>query len=136
MYPGLHARTTPDKPAVILAESGDAVTYRQLDQNSAALAAVLHDAGLRPGDAVAVLSDNAAQVFDVYWAAHRSGLYITAINHHLTATEAVYIVKDSGARALIVSAALGDMAREVAGQLDGMDLLLAFGGAVPGFGSY
>ena len=136
MYPGLHARTTPDKPAVILADSGEAVTYRELDHNSAALATVLHDAGLRSGDVVAVLSDNAAQVFDVYWAALRSGLYITAINHHLTPKEAAYIVKDSGARALIVSAALRDLAVEVAGQLDAVELLLAFGGEVPGFARY
>ncbi|MGI9161768.1 MAG: AMP-binding protein [Mycobacterium sp.] len=136
MYPGLHARTTPDKPAIILAESGETVTYQQLERNSAALAAVLHEAGLRPGDVVAVLSDNAAAVFDVYWAAHRSGLYITAINHHLTPAEAAYIVKDSGARALIVSADIRDLAVEVAGQLDTVDVRLAFGGAVPGFACY
>lgn len=136
MYPGLHARTTPDKPAVILADSGEVVTYQQLDRNSAALATVLHDADLRRGDVVAVLSDNAAEVFDVYWAAHRSGLYITAINHHLTPAEAAYIVKDSGARALIVSAALRDLAAEVAGQVDTVEMLLAFGGEVPGFASY
>ena len=136
MYPGLHARTTPDKAAVILAESGEAVTYQQLDHRSGALATVLRDAGLRPGDVVAVLSDNAAEVFDVYWAAHRSGLYITAINHHLSPAEAGYIVKDSGARALIVSGALRDLAVEVAGQLDSVDVLLAFGGDVPGYGSY
>lgn len=136
MYPGLHALATPDKPAVILADSGEVVTYRQLERNSAALARVLHDAGLRPGDVVAVLSDNAAPVFDVYWAAHRSGLYITAINHHLTPAEAAYIVTDSGARALIVSAALRDLATEVAGQLDGLEVLLAFGGEIPGFGGY
>jgi long-chain acyl-CoA synthetase len=136
MYPGLHARNNPDKPAVILAESGDVVTYQQLDRNSAALATVLHDVGLQPGDVVAVLSDNAAPVFDVYWAAHRSGLYVTAINHHLTPAEAAYIVENSGARALIVSAALRDLAIEVAGQLDGVDVLLAFGGDVPGYGCY
>ena len=136
MYPGLHARNTPDKPAIILAETGEVVTYRELDDNSAALARVLYDAGLRPGDVVAVLSDNAAQVFDVYWAAHRSGLYITAINHHLTPAEAAYIVNDSGARALIVSASLREVANEVAGQLNTADVLLAFGGEVPGFAGY
>ena len=136
MYPGLHARNTPDKPAVILAESGETVTYRQLEDNSVALARVLYDAGLRPGDVVAVLSDNAAPVFDVYWAAHRSGLYITAINHHLTAAEAAYIVKDSGAKALIVSAALRDLATDVTRELDPATVLLAFGGQAPGFASY
>lgn len=136
MYPGQHARVTPDKAAVILAETGDVVTYRQLDERSAALARVLHDAGLRPGDVVAVLSDNAAPVFEVYWAAHRSGLYITAINNHLTAREVAYIANDSGTRALIVSAALADLAADVRDQLDDVEVRLAFGGEVPGFSSY
>ncbi len=136
MYPGTHAENRPDRPAVILAESGDVLTYRQLDDNSAALARLLHDAGLRRGDVVAVLSDNAAQVFEVYWATQRSGLYITAVNHHLTAQEAAYIVRDSGARALIVSAALGELAADVAAQVDNPEVRLAFGGEVLGFDSY
>ncbi len=136
MFPGVHARTTPDRPAVILAETGEVLTYRKLEDNSAALARVLHDKGLRPGDVVGVLSDNAAQVFEVYWAAHRSGLYITAINHHLRAGEAAYIVRDSGARVLIASAALADLACEVARDLEGVEAFLAFGGEVPGFSGY
>ncbi|MBU3751166.1 MAG: AMP-binding protein, partial [Mycobacterium sp.] len=136
MFPGLHARTTPDRPAVIAAETGEVLTYRQLDDNSAALARVLHDRGLRRGDVVAVLSDNAAPVFEVYWAAHRSGLYITAINHHLSAGEAAYIVKDCGARVLIASAALAELACAVAREVDGVAELLAFGGEIPGFSRY
>ena len=136
MYPGIHAKIAPDRPAVIMAESGAVLTYRELDDNSASLSRLLHDAGLRRGDVVAVLSDNAAQVLEVYWAALRSGLYITAINHHLTAREAAYIVGDSQARALIVSAALADLAQEVAAQVDNAGLRLAFGGNVAGFSSY
>lgn len=136
MYPGQHSQNTPEKPAVIVAETGQVLTYRQLDERSAALARVLHDAGLRPGDVVAVLSDNAAPVFEVYWAAQRAGLYITAINHHLTAEEAAYIANDSGARALIVSAALADLAVDVIRQLKDSGLRLAFGGDVPGFARY
>lgn len=136
MYPGIHAEAAPDRPAVIMAESGAVLTYGELDDNSAALARVLHDAGLRRGDVVAVLSDNAAQVFEVYWAAFRSGLYITAINHHLTAREAAYIVRDSEARVLIASAALADLAVETAAQVDTVGVRLAFGGDVAGFDSY
>ncbi len=136
MYPGVHAQIDPDRPAVILAESGDVLTYRQLDDRSAALARVLYDAGLRRGDVVALLSDNAAEVFEVYWATQRSGLYITAVNHHLTAREAAYIVRDSGARALVASAALGELAAEVAAQADNPGPRLAFGGDVPGFDCY
>lgn len=46
---------------MIVAETGRRLSYRQLDDDSAALARVLHDAGLRPGDVVALLSDNAPE---------------------------------------------------------------------------
>ena len=32
MHPSIHARQTPDKPAYLMAGSGLAVSYRQLDE--------------------------------------------------------------------------------------------------------
>ncbi len=136
MYPGVHARTTPDKIAVVLADSDRSLTYRELDDHSAALARVLHDAGLRQGDVVAFLTDNRVEAFEVFWAALRSGLYITAVNSHLTAGEVAYIVEDSGAKALVVSATLGDLAKQVGDTVGAHAARLSFGGAIPGFDSY
>lgn len=136
MYPGIHAQRIPDKPAVVMAGSGRTTTYRELDENSAALARVLHDAGLRRGDVVALLSDNAPECFEVYWAAMRSGLYLTGINNHLSADEVAYIVADSGARALVVSAELGDLAVQVVRKAPDVRHRYAFGGAVPGCADY
>lgn len=136
MYPGIHAQNNPDRLAVVLADSDRSLTYRQLDDNSAALARVLHDAGLRRGDVVALLSDNAVEAFEVFWATQRSGLFITAVNRHLSAEEVTYIVQDSGAKALIVSATLGELGTEVGARIDSLSTRLAFGGAVDGFDSY
>ena len=47
---------TPDKPALVMAGSGRTLTYAELDERSLRLAHVLHDAGLRSGDVVALLS--------------------------------------------------------------------------------
>ena len=94
MYPGTHAATAPERPAIVMAESGEIVTYGQLDENSARVAAALHHLGLRTGDVVAMLSDNAPEAFEIYWAAMRSGLYVTVVNWHLSAAEAAYIVED------------------------------------------
>lgn len=132
MYPGTYALTTPDKPAIVVAETGEVRTYRELDDNSARLAKLLFDAGLRPGDAVALLSDNRMEVFDVYWAAMRSGLYVTAINRHLSAEEVAFIVADSGAKAIVVSAGLGDLAATVADLTPEIGPRYAFGGPVRG----
>lgn len=135
-YPGDTARTQPDKPAIVIADTGRVLTYGELDRNSAALARVLVDAGLRAGDTVALLTTNTPEALEVYWGTRRAGLYITAVNRHLTADEVAYIVTDSGARALIVSADLSDLALQVNMQIDTPALQLAFGGGVDGFGSY
>ena len=136
MFPGTHARTHPDKPAVIQPETGRTLTYAELDDRSARLAHVLHEAGLRRGDHIAFLSDNSPEVFEVYWAALRSGLYVTGINHHLAPSEVAYIVGDCGARVLVVSAAQAALAGALDGLLPGVTRRFAFGGDIDGHEDY
>src|SRR5512146_3387666 len=136
MYPGRHAADHPGKAAAILADTGETLTYAELERRSVQLAHVLHDAGLRPGDVVALLTENHLRAFEVYWAAVRSGMYITAVNYHLTAPETAYIVADSGAKALIISAAQGETGQAILDGIPEAGLRLAYGGAVPGYGSY
>jgi len=135
MYPGTHAATTPDKPAVVMAGSGESLTFRELDEGSARLARYLHEQGLRRGDVVALVAENTPRVFEVYWAARRSGLYITLVNHHLSAPEAAYIVTDCGAKALVVSAGVAGLAAAIGDQVK-VDVRLAFGGQIPGSAAY
>ncbi|MFE1291242.1 acyl-CoA synthetase [Streptomyces sp. NPDC058751] len=136
MYPGAHACTSPGRPAVVVAETGRTLTYGELEENSVRLANALRAAGMCRGDVVALLADNAVEVFEVYWAALRSGLYVTAVNRHLAPAEVAYVINDCGARALVVSSALGESAEAVAKDTPGVALRLAFGGDVPGHGSY
>ncbi|MEV5610745.1 acyl-CoA synthetase [Streptomyces sp. NPDC052225] len=110
MYPGAY---DPARPAVVTADGNTTLTYGQLEENSLRLADHLRSAGLRRGDHVALLADNDPRVLEVSWAAMRSGLYLTAVNHHLTAEEAAYIVRDCGAGTLIVSGALGELGARV-----------------------
>ena len=135
MYPGAHAATSPDKAAAVVFETGETLTYRNLEDRSRRLARHLFDSGLRPGDHVAVLTDNTPRVFEIYWAAMRSGLYLTAVNRHLPAAEIAYIIDDCGAKALIVSHVLGDAAGAILPLTD-VGIRLAFGGDVAGHGSY
>lgn len=136
MFPGVHALSTPDKPAVIMAGSGRTITYGELDEHSARFARVLHDLGLRPGDVIALLSDNEPECFEIYWAALRSGLYITAINWHLTPAEASYIVDDCDAKVVIASAGIAELAAAVRDRAPRVEHWLAFGGDVSGYRSY
>ncbi len=136
MFPGVHAVTAPERPAVIMAGAGLILSYAELDDNSARLASALHELGLREGDVIALLSDNTAEAFEVSWAALRSGLYVTPINWHLAPAEVEYILSDSGAQALFVSAGVHDLAAAVAAEMPDLALRYAFGGEVAGYGSY
>jgi len=118
MYPGTWAARTPNKPALVMAGSGRTLTYAELEERSLRLAHVLQDAGLVVGDVVALLSDNRPEAYEAYWAALRSGLYITAVNHNLSAEEVSYIVRDCGAKALLVSPAKSQLMTELAAGLD------------------
>lgn len=100
LYPGTHAFLTPDKPAIIMQATGQHVTYAQLEDRSLRLANWLRSIGLKRGDVIALISDNDARVFDVYWAAQRAGLYITAVNYRLRPDELRYILENSGSKAL------------------------------------
>ena len=128
MYAGTHAASAPDRPAVVMAGSGQTVTYGQLDDNSERLASALHGLGLRNGDVIALVSDNAVEAFEIYWAAIRSGLYITAVNWHLAAEEAAYIVQDSGASVLFASAGVRELAERWSQLVPEVSHRYAFGG--------
>ena len=136
MYPGTYAAEAPDSIAAVMTGTGETLSYGELDRRSAQLARVLRGAGLRPGDVVALLTENNLRAFEVYWAALRSGLYITAVNYHLRPDEVAYIVNDSGAAVLVVSAEQAATAEAIADQTAGVKLRLAFGGPVAGYDGY
>jgi long-chain acyl-CoA synthetase len=116
VYPGTFAAQSPDKPALIMADTGETLTYGELEERSVRLAHVLRSAGLRPGDAFALLSENDPVYLVAYWAALRSGLYLVAINFHLTADEQAYILDDCAATVLLSSEAQAARAAEIADQ--------------------
>ena len=134
MTPGWHARRMPDAPAVIMGSSGETVTYAQLDERSARFARALRTLGVGVGDHIVILMENNRPYLEVAWAAQRSGLYYTAVNTHLHASEVQYILDDCGALALVTSERMADV---VAGlDLSRIGIRISAHGEVPGFESY
>ncbi len=119
-----------------MGESGVVVSYRELDARSKQVARVFHEAGLRPGDHVAVLLENHPRYFEIVWGAQRAGLYTTPINWHLKPEEVGYIVEDCEATALVTSQALAGIARALEPHLGRVTLRLMIDGEAPGFASY
>ncbi len=133
-YPSAHAGAFPDKAAVVMAGSGESLTYRELDEGSMRLAQLLHTAGLRPGDHLAVVLGNHLRFLEVYWAAMRSGLHFTPVNAYLTGGEARYVVEDCQASALVIDSRLAETAAALADVP--LRVRLSLDGAIEGFDDY
>ena len=73
-HPIAHAAATPDKPAMIMAGSGETVTYAELDARANRGAHLIRSLGLKRGDGIAVLMDNTPRYLEVIWAAERTGV--------------------------------------------------------------
>jgi long-chain acyl-CoA synthetase len=135
-FPSSYARTDPVRPAVIDGRTGSVLSYQELEDRSRRLGHVLRAAGLRTGDHIALLLDNRAEMYEVCWAAQRCGLYYTAVNTHLSAAEAAYIVNDCGATVLLVSDALAELAAALAGRCPRVRRRIAVGAPLPGHQRY
>jgi len=120
LHPCVHAASDPDKPALIMAGSGETVTYGELDRRSNQGAHLWRALGLQPGDVVAVFLDNHLRYLEIAWSAQRSGLFFVCISSRLTAGEAAYIVKDSGAKAVVTSLAVTGAAGDLQAELPGV----------------
>jgi long-chain acyl-CoA synthetase len=134
--PGAHVEARGDAPAIIMAESGEVVGYRELDARSKRVARLFREAGLRVGDHVAILLENHPRYFEIVWGAQRAGLYTTPINWHLKPEEVGYIVEDCGATALVTSAQLAEVARALEPHLARVKLRLMIDGTANGFAAY
>jgi acyl-CoA synthetase (AMP-forming)/AMP-acid ligase II len=133
--PRTYALRDPHRPATIT-DRGEVVTYLQLEEGSCRLAQALHDHGIRPGDHVAMLLENTPRFHEVYHGFQRAGTIFTPISTRLSADEAAYIVDDCGARVVVTSAAMGDLAAAIVGLTPGVERRWAIGGGVDGHEDY
>ena len=60
-----------DKPAMIMARSGETVLYSELEARSNQIAHLFRSLGLKAGDAISILVENCPQFFELVMAAHR-----------------------------------------------------------------
>ena len=113
MHPSIHAHSTPDKPAYVMADTGATLTYRQLDEASNRFAHLLRKRGIHKGDHISLLLENRLEFFTVCWGAQRSGVIFTAISTHLKTDEVAYILDNSGSKLLLMSQAHAALAAEL-----------------------
>jgi fatty-acyl-CoA synthase len=94
----------PEKVAIV---DGDRrFRYREFAERSWRLANALRSAGLAKGDRVAALLFNSSAMLEAHFGVPAAGGILVAVNNRLASAEIGYILAHSGARYLLVDAAL------------------------------
>ena len=95
------AQLSPNLEAYVGPETGQRLTYDELNARCNQTAHALHDAGVRPGDRVALLLLNGSEYLESFFAVAKLGAVVVPLNWRLVADELGFILKDSGSKTLI-----------------------------------
>lgn len=119
-------RSAPDPSAASPLDGMILAGDRRLSQEAlmtraARAASAMKAEGLAEGDSIAVILRNDFTFLEAMLGAAMIGVYVAPVNWHATADEAAHILRDSGARLVVVHADL--MARFGAGLPDGVRVL-------------
>jgi acyl-CoA synthetase (AMP-forming)/AMP-acid ligase II len=97
-----NAWRSPGRDAIVDVPNGRRLSFAQLDERANRLASGLRDGlGLQPGDRVAILSPNAAEVAETFFACAKAGLVAQPLNWRLAVPEQARILADGAATALL-----------------------------------
>jgi fatty-acyl-CoA synthase len=120
LYPGLFlnrsAQVYPNKTAIIYGDRSH--TYAEFDERISQLAGAFVNAGINPGDRIAYLVPNIPEMLEGHYGPMRMGGVLVAINTRLSSREIGYIIRHSGAKALVFDS---EYAETVEQALDGPD---------------
>ena len=95
----------PRKEALVC--GGERYTYRQIDEEARRVAGMLHDAGVRPGDRVAVCLENSADAVVAIFAVLKARAVFFVVNPHARPAYRDHLMSDSGAAAVVERDASG-----------------------------
>ena len=129
-YPGRWAAEAPNRAAIVMAESGQTMTFAELDAEANRISRLLQGLGIGPGDHVAFCLENRIEFLALAWGAHYAGCYYTAISSRLTADEIAYIVDDCGARVFVTSPYKADDGSEIMSATSAVEDRFSIGGPV------
>ncbi|MBV8544502.1 MAG: long-chain fatty acid--CoA ligase [Acidobacteria bacterium] len=94
------ARITPDRVALISVETGERLTYAQINDRANGAAAMIAGAGLRPGDRAGLLAANSIDFIAFFFGALKAGVIVVPLSTRATAHELSIIAADCGMNVL------------------------------------
>jgi len=107
------ARITPDKLALVSVESGERLTYAELDARAARVAANLRRLAYAEGDRVGLLALNSLDYVAFFFGSGKAGTIVVPLSTRATAHELAHIAADCGMRGLFYGDEHAAIAAEV-----------------------
>jgi len=90
------ARITPDRVALISVETGERLTYAQLNDRATGAAAMILDSGLQPGDRAGLFAANSIAFVALFFGALKVDVIVVPLSTRATAHELSIIAADCG----------------------------------------
>lgn len=106
-------RLTPNREAVVDAETGERVTFGQLYENVCQLTRFLLGEGVKKGDRIALLAPNHLFVFELLFACGKIGAIFVPLNFRLSSSELNGILQDCSPSLLFYHESMQSMADEL-----------------------
>jgi fatty-acyl-CoA synthase len=94
------ARITPDRVALVSVETGERLTYAQLNDRANGAAAMILDAGLEPGDRAGLFAANSIDFIAFFFGALKAGVIVVPLSTRATPHELSIIAADCGMNVL------------------------------------
>ena len=110
------ARIYPGRTAVI--HGARRFTYAEMAARSRRLASALRQAGIAPGEVVAILAPNIPEMLEAHYGVPMAGAVLLTINIRLDAAAIGFILRHSGARLLLVDSEFAGIAATALATLD------------------
>lgn len=129
----LHARHKGSKPALI--QEKQILDYKELDQRMDQVAATLQQAGLQPGDSIAICALNSINYATLFLGALRAGIAVAPLAPSSTPASLLGMLRDSAARLLFVDQSVKPSIEQIADQLQ-CPLVALDDHAAPGFSNW
>ena len=103
------------------------LTWCEVNARANAFANELRRMGIQRGDRVALYARNSHQWVEALFGLAKIGAVSVTVNYRLTAAEVEYIIRNSGARAILCGETEADNALKVAAQVDDVKWLIGVG---------
>ncbi len=119
-----HAARAPDAPC--LAFDDETLTFGELDARSSRVANALIDAGVGPGDRVAIVAKTSLVPYELVFGCAKARAVMMPLNWRLSPREIAAILADGTPRLILLADELSPLLGEAVGQPDPMSIEAAY----------